>query len=71
MHVIAVGREGGRGCHLSLSLPFFPFLILLVLGKVFIFFCQYFQMPVMFYDGVNSGEQTDRQTCLFIWSLVQ
>ena len=45
--------RGGGGCVIS---PFFfPFRILLVLGKVVVFFGQYFQMPVMFYDSVNDS----------------
>ena len=48
----ASDRVGG-GCIIS---PFFfPFRILLVLGKVVVFFGQYFQMPVMFYDSVQDS----------------
>ena len=50
----ASDRGGGwGGCIIS---PFyFPFQILLVLGKVVVFFGQYFQMPVMFYDSVKDS----------------
>ena len=52
----SAGWRGGGGGALSLTFsPFFPFLILLVLWKVFVFFCQYFQMCVMFYDRVKDS----------------
>ena len=48
--------DRGEGGGAVSSLPFFfPFQILLVLGKVVEFFGQYFQMPVMFYDSVKDS----------------